>query len=462
VRDKYDESYHAVISRAAKEARALGHHYVGTEHLLLGFCHEDERDSEPILAPVGITTDVVRAWVKKHDSPVSGASDAGRLVFTPPASSVLRAAQQEADGRRHKSISARHLLLGLIRDAKPPAPEPGSDAARRAIPPGPRLLDALTTLIRDREVDIVSLRRRVIARANSDATGQGFPYLGADLAAYTRLPGTRERWLRHTAVIIGCICLAALVIVSAPPGTQAMATVVAGAASAGLFTLRLVFDSLMYRVYDWVPGVETFEAPGLRSALAPTGIREVTVYCLPHDYVIGQPAAVAFRSGNRGMIRLPSRAKDPTKTDPDLARFTAAHEAAHLARDDSMTEHLACAGRVCIAVIAGLTRPDTLWLLIPLTALLIAIRWHRELACNRMAAEITGRITVRREIDSLSWAEQQIRRRPPLRRLGSWLWWRRTHPAYRMHRNALTRILAKEEQATGSQDVALLPARSGW
>jgi hypothetical protein len=151
-----------------------------------------------------------------------------------------------------------------------------------------------------------------------------------------------------------------------------------------------------------------------------------------------------------GWIILRRALKDPTEMDPDLARFIAAHEAAHLARDDSMTEDLAGVGRFCIAVIAVLTRPDTWWLLMPLVALLPVIRWRAELACDRMAVQITGRIPARREIAYLRWVERQSRRRRPLRRLGFWLWGLRTHPTCRIRCDAIARILANEKQATVS------------
>jgi Zn-dependent protease with chaperone function len=436
VPDEYDESARAVFSRAVEQAWALGHDGVGTEHLLLGFCQEDERGNEPILAPAGITTDVVRAWVREHGGQAGGAPDARPLPFTWAARSVLKAARQEADGRRHESIGAHHLLLGLIRYAVTPAP--GPDA-------GPHRQDALAALIRDLDIDTTSLYLRVIARANSAASDQGFPYLGADLAAHTRLPGTRERWLRHGAVIIGYACLAAPVVVWTPPGTQAVAVVVAAVAPTGLFAVRRILLSLSYRLYDSVPEYfERIETPALRIALASSGIRDVAVYSAAERPFLWGLGGLALRSGRRGWIILRGYLNDPAQTDPDLARFIAAHEVAHIARDDSMTGDLASVGRFCIAVIVLLTRPDAWWLLIPLAAVVPLISWRAELACDRMAAQITGPIAARQEIASFRRADQESRRRRPLRRLGSRLWGLRTHPTPRMRYEAIERMLAKD------------------
>ena len=43
------------IELAVQEARALGHHYIGTEHLLLGLLREEEGLANQILQKVGVT-----------------------------------------------------------------------------------------------------------------------------------------------------------------------------------------------------------------------------------------------------------------------------------------------------------------------------------------------------------------------------------------------------------------------
>lgn len=48
------------IERAVKEARRLRHHYVGTEHLLLGAIHESDSPAASILRDLQIDLDAVR------------------------------------------------------------------------------------------------------------------------------------------------------------------------------------------------------------------------------------------------------------------------------------------------------------------------------------------------------------------------------------------------------------------
>ena len=53
------------IALAIDEARRLGHHYVGTEHLLLGLMREGEGIAAGVLESLGITLERVRSRVIK-------------------------------------------------------------------------------------------------------------------------------------------------------------------------------------------------------------------------------------------------------------------------------------------------------------------------------------------------------------------------------------------------------------
>ncbi len=64
--ERLDEDARMVFTRAREEARALGRDCIDTEHVLLGVCHQDEGDSDPVLAPVGITTQSVKTWLAHH------------------------------------------------------------------------------------------------------------------------------------------------------------------------------------------------------------------------------------------------------------------------------------------------------------------------------------------------------------------------------------------------------------
>jgi excisionase family DNA binding protein len=55
----------ASLELAVQEARSLGHHYLGTEHLLLGLLREEEGLASQILLKSGVTLEKARELVKQ-------------------------------------------------------------------------------------------------------------------------------------------------------------------------------------------------------------------------------------------------------------------------------------------------------------------------------------------------------------------------------------------------------------
>ena len=60
-----------VIGLAADEARRLGHHYIGTEHLLLSLVDDGEGVGAGILEGLGVTPEAARAEVTRALAPVT-------------------------------------------------------------------------------------------------------------------------------------------------------------------------------------------------------------------------------------------------------------------------------------------------------------------------------------------------------------------------------------------------------
>jgi hypothetical protein len=79
------------------------------------------------------------------------------------------------------------------------------------------------------------------------------------------------------------------------------------------------------------------------------------------------------------------------KAHPELTRFITLPEAAHLDRDDVMSEGLAVACLVTFSSAAAATRPtDVLWLYRPAYALIVTLRRCQELASDRIAANVAA------------------------------------------------------------------------
>ena len=148
--ERFTEDAREVVVHAQAEARALGHDWIGTEHLLLGAALA-RGPVAGVLAANGATPDALRAAVREEigSSPTldgealatlgidldeirrrveatfgEGALErrrprrAGHLPFTPRAKKALELALREAIAAGDGFIGTEHVLLSVLRDEK--------------------------------------------------------------------------------------------------------------------------------------------------------------------------------------------------------------------------------------------------------------------------------------------------------------------------------------------------------
>jgi ATP-dependent Clp protease ATP-binding subunit ClpA len=113
--ERFTERARRSVVAAQEEARALGHHHIGTEHLLLGLLHGPDSTAGRTLAAAGITAEAARAEVRELAAP-GDKSPAGPVPFTPRARKILELALREALERRSRHIGTEHILLALMRE----------------------------------------------------------------------------------------------------------------------------------------------------------------------------------------------------------------------------------------------------------------------------------------------------------------------------------------------------------
>jgi len=113
--ERFTEKAQRAVVHAAEEARALQHHYVGTEHLLLGLLRDETSDAFRILGDFGVSLDGCRSSVEQIVGRGQGASS-GQLPFTRRAKKVLDLSLRESRRLGHRRIATDHLLLGLLRE----------------------------------------------------------------------------------------------------------------------------------------------------------------------------------------------------------------------------------------------------------------------------------------------------------------------------------------------------------
>jgi hypothetical protein len=110
------------LEAAVEEARALGHDFVDTEHLLLGLLRVPEGVAYQTLVNLGLTLEAVREEVRKAVGPGKDAGAAWATMrsvyerFSERARQVMQLANQEAQRLNHQYIGTEHVLLALVRE----------------------------------------------------------------------------------------------------------------------------------------------------------------------------------------------------------------------------------------------------------------------------------------------------------------------------------------------------------
>jgi ATP-dependent Clp protease ATP-binding subunit ClpC len=113
--ERFTDRARRVVVQAQEEAKTLDHHYIGSEHLLLGLTHESIGGvAAKTLESLGIGLDTVRQRVEEVIGRGSQAPS-GHIPFTPEAKKALELSLREAVQLGHQYIGTEHILLGLIR-----------------------------------------------------------------------------------------------------------------------------------------------------------------------------------------------------------------------------------------------------------------------------------------------------------------------------------------------------------
>lgn len=118
MKKRYDAEIRKVLALAAGEAIAVGHDWIGTEHLLLGLLRSVEEASagsaelRRVLERTNLT--LARERVLEYIPPgPEGGAEAG-VCSTPRVERVLGYSVGLAAGGGARSVGADHLLLGLL------------------------------------------------------------------------------------------------------------------------------------------------------------------------------------------------------------------------------------------------------------------------------------------------------------------------------------------------------------
>ncbi len=116
------EALNHALDLAVDESRWLGHHYIGTEHMLLGIVRGGGGQAPAFLRAHDVSADQIRRRVRRMIQ--SGVTeidiDAARMMprLSELSRRTLNAAEQIAETDGHPQVSLAHLLLVLSREQR--------------------------------------------------------------------------------------------------------------------------------------------------------------------------------------------------------------------------------------------------------------------------------------------------------------------------------------------------------
>ena len=113
--ERFTNQSRRAVALAQEEARELHHHYIGTEHLLLGMLREGTGSAARALTSMNITLDAARQEVEASVGPGKHQQPSGPIPFTPRAKKALELALRESLQLGQNYIGTGHLLLALIK-----------------------------------------------------------------------------------------------------------------------------------------------------------------------------------------------------------------------------------------------------------------------------------------------------------------------------------------------------------
>jgi hypothetical protein len=169
---KFTERARKVLSLAQDEAQRFDHHYIGTEHLLLGLVREGDGVAAKVLSNLGVELNTVRGQVEF----IIGRGDRivlGDIGLTPRAKKVVELAVDEARRFNHHYIGTEHLLLGLVRE--------GEGIAAGVL----ESLGVTLNKVRTQTIQVLSQSSRTSQTTGGDASGSGAGGAGEAMAIRT-------------------------------------------------------------------------------------------------------------------------------------------------------------------------------------------------------------------------------------------------------------------------------------
>ena len=118
MQENYTESARQVQRFAKRTAKACGHGYIGSEHLLLGLVQEKNGTAGVVLRGHQVEEKKLKELIDQLVAPEGQIAVAEPGVMSPRAESILRDAEEIAQILEHQEVGTEHLLLAILRDVE--------------------------------------------------------------------------------------------------------------------------------------------------------------------------------------------------------------------------------------------------------------------------------------------------------------------------------------------------------
>ena len=116
MKENFSKRVQRIIKLSKEEAIRLGHSYVGSEHLLLGFLKEEGGLGKKVMDVYDIDPREMVSMIEDMIKTSGGTMTLGHLPLTRRAERILRNAFSEASTRGETMADDEHLLLAMLRE----------------------------------------------------------------------------------------------------------------------------------------------------------------------------------------------------------------------------------------------------------------------------------------------------------------------------------------------------------
>lgn len=113
----FTEKARIAISEAHDAACALGHRYIGSEHLVAGLAREGSGVAAKVLSDANITADDIMKKISELTGSNEPFDAQTELPLTPRTKRILQIASMEAREIGHSYIGTEHILIAILRES---------------------------------------------------------------------------------------------------------------------------------------------------------------------------------------------------------------------------------------------------------------------------------------------------------------------------------------------------------